>query len=127
MKPRESDPSYPFAGAVCVQPVSVDEVFLEYPQGTDGALVAASLRAKIFDVIQCTASAGIGPNMLLARLATKKVIHINMDYEFFPSDISYIRVNQMVSLRYRRSRSRSLWLLWASRSSQGLGGNLARK
>ena len=63
----------PFWGALCVQPVSVDEVFLEYPAGTDGLFVAQALRDKIFATTRCPASAGIGPNMLLARLATMKV------------------------------------------------------
>lgn len=56
-----------------MQPVSVDEVFIEYPPGTNGSHAAEQLRAKLFEVIRCPASAGIGPNMLLARLATKKV------------------------------------------------------
>lgn len=75
MKLQGRDPlTTPYYGAVCVQPVSVDEVFIEYPAGTNGTLVASSLRAKIFETIHCTASAGIGPNMLLARLATRKVL-----------------------------------------------------
>jgi nucleotidyltransferase/DNA polymerase involved in DNA repair len=57
-----------------VQPVSVDEAYLEYPAGTDGRQAAAELRSKIMDATQCPASVGIGYNMITARLATKKVL-----------------------------------------------------
>lgn len=61
------------SSALIVEPVSVDEAYLEFASGTDGMAVATQLRAQIFDVTQgCTASAGVGSNMLLARLATKK-------------------------------------------------------
>eukprot|EP00602_Paraphysomonas_sp_CaronLab_P011402 CAMPEP_0185041080 /NCGR_PEP_ID=MMETSP1103-20130426/39917_1 /TAXON_ID=36769 /ORGANISM="Paraphysomonas bandaiensis, Strain Caron Lab Isolate" /LENGTH=810 /DNA_ID=CAMNT_0027580659 /DNA_START=77 /DNA_END=2506 /DNA_ORIENTATION=- len=59
-------------GALKVQPVSVDEAFIEYPTGRDGLAAAADLRQRIHGKTGCTASVGVGPNMLIARLATKK-------------------------------------------------------
>lgn len=56
-----------------VQPVSVDESYLEFPPGTDGRQAAAEIRRRIFETTQCPASVGIGYNMITARLATKKV------------------------------------------------------
>jgi DNA repair protein REV1 len=56
----------------CVQPLSCDEAFLDVTGLGDPEAVARELRAHILSQTGCTASAGIGPNMLLARLATKK-------------------------------------------------------
>lgn len=56
----------------CVQPVSCDEAYLDVTGLGDPEEVAASIRQQIFDATGCTASAGIGPSMLVARLATKK-------------------------------------------------------
>lgn len=56
-----------------LQAVSCDEAFLElflslndYPES-----IAELIRKEIYETTRCTASAGIGENMLLARLATK--------------------------------------------------------
>lgn len=38
----------------------------------DPEAIADTVRAEIHSATQCTASAGIGPNMLLAKLATRK-------------------------------------------------------
>ena len=56
----------------CVQPVSCDEAYLDVTGLGDPEEVAASIRQQIFDATGCTASAGIGPSMLAARLATKR-------------------------------------------------------
>ena len=56
-----------------VESVSVDEAYLEYPPGTNGLQAATDLRRRIFEDTGCRASSGVGTNMLLARLATKKV------------------------------------------------------
>lgn len=56
----------------CVQPLSCDEAFLDVTGLGDAEAIARELRADILSQTGCTASAGIGPNMLLARLATKK-------------------------------------------------------
>ncbi|EFJ42568.1 hypothetical protein VOLCADRAFT_97374 [Volvox carteri f. nagariensis] len=59
-----------------VQPMSCDEAFLDVtglvsePSGPEE--LAARLRYDIATATQCTASAGIGPNMLIAKLATKR-------------------------------------------------------
>ncbi|KAK9810528.1 hypothetical protein WJX72_012236 [[Myrmecia] bisecta] len=56
----------------CVQPISCDEAFLDVTGLGDPEQVAASMRADIQASTGCTASAGIGPNMLVARMATKR-------------------------------------------------------
>lgn len=55
-----------------VQPVSVDEAYIELPPGSDGYKVATDLRNEIRSQTGCAASVGIGSSMLLARLATKR-------------------------------------------------------
>ena len=55
-----------------VQPVSCDEAFLDVTGLGDPLAVAAELRRQIRRATRCSASCGVGPNMLLARLATKK-------------------------------------------------------
>ena len=56
----------------CVQPVSCDEAYLDVTGLGDSEEVASCIRQQIFEATGCTASAGIGPSMLVARLATKK-------------------------------------------------------
>ncbi len=58
-----------------VQPVSVDEAFLQYPNTIDPYLTANELRKSILEKTGCPSSVGIGNNMLIARLATKKVVN----------------------------------------------------
>jgi nucleotidyltransferase/DNA polymerase involved in DNA repair len=60
-----------FARCPRVMPLSVDEAVLDVTGVADPAALAAELRAAVFAATRCTASAGVGPNMLLARLATK--------------------------------------------------------
>ena len=55
-----------------VQPLSCDEAFMDVTGLGDPEAIAGKLRAQIEADTGCTASAGIGPNMLLARLATKR-------------------------------------------------------
>lgn len=54
-----------------VQPVSVDEAYLDVSGLGDPVGIAEAIRAAIQQKTGCTASAGIASNMLLARLATK--------------------------------------------------------
>lgn len=54
--------------------MSVDEAYLEFDSSTDGLEVASRIRNDIYLHTRCAASCGIGGNMLLARLATKKVL-----------------------------------------------------
>uniref|UniRef100_A0A7N0TNI1 DNA repair protein REV1 n=1 Tax=Kalanchoe fedtschenkoi TaxID=63787 RepID=A0A7N0TNI1_KALFE len=56
-----------------VQAVSCDEAFLEVPYMADNdpEVLASVIRQEIWETTGCTASAGIGSNMLMARLATK--------------------------------------------------------
>jgi DNA repair protein REV1 len=71
---------FSFQRAVC--PVSCDEAFLEVSEDdlvhseTDDVMpmlvdYASQIRKAIFKRTQCTASAGIGPSMLIARIATQ--------------------------------------------------------
>lgn len=66
--------------AVCVEAVSVDEAYLDLTlavgddteDSQSGAeSLVRDLRSRIFAETGCTASAGIGPSKLIARLATK--------------------------------------------------------
>ncbi|GAB4820844.1 hypothetical protein N2152v2_007890 [Parachlorella kessleri] len=56
----------------CVQPISCDEAFVDVTGLGDPQEIAAKMRGDIEAATGCTASAGIGPNLLLARLATKR-------------------------------------------------------
>eukprot|EP00803_Ostreobium_quekettii_P007207 evm.model.scf_1084.2 EVM.evm.TU.scf_1084.2 scf_1084:6744-14924(+) len=55
----------------CVQPISCDEAYLDITGLGDPEDIAQRLRASIELETGCRASSGIGPNLLLARLATK--------------------------------------------------------
>ncbi|MED6119163.1 hypothetical protein PIB30_009265 [Stylosanthes scabra] len=56
-----------------VQAVSCDEAFLEFTDAEveDPELLASSIRKEIYETTRCTSSAGIGGNMLMARIATR--------------------------------------------------------
>ncbi|KAL1317094.1 DNA repair protein REV1 isoform X3 [Arachis ipaensis] len=56
-----------------VQAVSCDEAFLDFTDAMveDPELLASSIRKEIYETTRCTASAGIGGNMLMARIATR--------------------------------------------------------
>ncbi|GIL73675.1 hypothetical protein Vretimale_5440, partial [Volvox reticuliferus] len=55
-----------------VQPVSCDEAFLDVTGLGDPEQLATRLRAEVVAATECTASAGIGPNILVAKLATRR-------------------------------------------------------
>lgn len=55
-----------------MQPISCDEAFLDITGLGNPEEAVKAIRHKIHEETECTASAGIGPNLLLARLATKK-------------------------------------------------------
>jgi nucleotidyltransferase/DNA polymerase involved in DNA repair len=55
-----------------VQSVSCDEAYIEFPPGTDGVTLASEIRTAVLTRTGCPCSVGIGPNMLLARVATTK-------------------------------------------------------
>jgi DNA repair protein REV1 len=59
-------------GARTVEPLSVDEAFLDLTGVPNPDGILQDLRSAIYRDTGCTASCGIGPNKLLARLATKK-------------------------------------------------------
>lgn len=56
----------------CVQPLSCDEAYLDITGLGEPAEMVTAIRRDIEGETQCTASAGVGPNMLVARLATRK-------------------------------------------------------
>lgn len=58
--------------AQVVQPVSCDEAYIELVPGTDPEEAARRVRGRLMEKTRCPASAGVGGNMLLARLATKQ-------------------------------------------------------
>ena len=53
--------------AIIVQPVSVDEAYIEVRPDVDALALAATIRERVYSETQCPCSAGIGPNMLLAK------------------------------------------------------------
>ena len=82
----------------CVQPVSCDEAYLDVTGLGDPEVVAASIRQQIFDATGCTASAGIGPSMLVARLATKRgkpngQFRIESNQVILPTKAKHSKVN----------------------------------
>ena len=55
-----------------VEPVSCDEAYLDVTGLGDPEELARRIRCEIYDTTRCPASAGIGPNKLLAKMATSK-------------------------------------------------------
>jgi impB/mucB/samB family len=55
-----------------VQPMSCDEAYLDITGCTDAMRMAEQIRSQIRQATGCNASVGIGPNILLANMATKK-------------------------------------------------------
>src|SRR5256714_86724 len=54
-----------------IEPLSLDEAYLDVSHlPYDPAAVAAEIRERIFDTTELTASAGIAPNKLLAKIAS---------------------------------------------------------
>lgn len=70
----------------CVQPISCDEAFVDITGLGSPDRIVAELRAEIEGATGITASAGIGPNMLLARLATKRA-KPNGQFNINPSQV----------------------------------------
>src|SRR5438093_12127127 len=51
-----------------IEPLSLDEAYLDVSHlPYDAGAIAAEIRGRIFDEMQLTASAGIGPNKLIAK------------------------------------------------------------
>ena len=55
-----------------VQPLSCDEAYLDVTDCGDPEAIGAAIRAEIQTETGCCASVGIGPSLLIARIATKK-------------------------------------------------------
>ncbi|KAG2198709.1 hypothetical protein INT47_005394 [Mucor saturninus] len=66
------DPKIVFQHALEMQAVSVDEALLEIEGNGQEEHVATTMRNEIRQATGCEASIGIGKNILLARLSTKK-------------------------------------------------------
>ncbi|KAL4443032.1 hypothetical protein ABPG77_008523 [Micractinium sp. CCAP 211/92] len=56
----------------CVEALSCDEAYLDVTGLGDPEQLAAEIRAEIQSTTGCTASAGIGPNPLMARIASER-------------------------------------------------------
>ena len=69
-----------------MQPISCDEAFVDITGLGSPDRIVAELRAEIEGATGITASAGIGPNMLLARLATKRA-KPNGQFNINPSQV----------------------------------------
>ncbi len=70
-----------------VEPLSLDEAYLDVTaMEQPGAAIAAEIRGRIFDVTQLTASAGIGPNKLIAKIASD-LNKPNGQFEVKPSGV----------------------------------------
>jgi nucleotidyltransferase/DNA polymerase involved in DNA repair len=54
----------------CVEPLSCDEALVEFPDSIDPFTVAQDIRKAVFSKTRCPISVGIGPNVLLAKMAT---------------------------------------------------------
>lgn len=93
-------------GAI-VQPVSVDEAYIELPKGSEAFKTASDLREDIFKTTGCTASVGVGQSMLTARLATKKAkpdgIYILSPDRVF-SHLSSLPVADLPGVGYKHSK-----------------------
>ena len=74
-----------------VQPISCDEAFMDITGLGDPDRVVRQLRDKIVAATGINASAGIGPNMLLARLATKRA-KPNGQFNINPSQVRWSRM-----------------------------------
>ena len=69
-----------------VQPISCDEAFMDISGLGDPDQIVRQLRDRIVAATGIIASAGIGPNMLLARLATKRA-KPNGQFNINPSQV----------------------------------------
>jgi DNA polymerase IV len=70
-----------------IEPVSLDEAYLDVSHlAQPGAVIAAEIRGRIFEQTGLTASAGIGPNKLIAKIASD-LNKPNGQFEVRPEDV----------------------------------------
>ena len=70
-----------------IEPLSLDEAYLDVSHWeTSGAAIAQEIRAQILEETQLTASAGISPNKLLAKIASD-LNKPNGQYEVKPENV----------------------------------------
>jgi DNA polymerase-4 len=70
-----------------IEPLSLDEAYLDVTHlRSGGASVAAEIRARIFEETRLTASAGIGPNKFLAKVASD-LNKPNGQFEIAPDEV----------------------------------------
>jgi DNA polymerase IV len=70
-----------------IEPLSLDEAYLDVSQlPFEPAAVAAEIRDRIFEQMQLTASAGIAPNKLIAKIASD-LNKPNGQFEVKPADV----------------------------------------
>jgi len=80
-----------------IEPLSLDEAYLDLgAYHSQGATVAYEIRSQILREVGLTASAGVGPNKMLAKIASdwRKP---NGQYEVKPADVDYFMKDLPVS------------------------------
>lgn len=83
--------------AVVLQAVSCDEAFIGVDCGDDEVeTLAQTIRDEIFETCRCCASIGIGENILLSRLATKRA-KPNGQFRVKPEDTRRFMAEQRLS------------------------------
>lgn len=96
-----------FEFSSAVQPVSCDEAFVDITGLGDPWDIAASVRKKINAQTGCCASAGIGPNMLLARIATSKAKpngQHKLDVEACMKELASLEVEELPGIGWKTGR-----------------------
>ncbi|XP_015925771.2 DNA repair protein REV1 [Parasteatoda tepidariorum] len=95
-----------------IEAVSVDELYIDCTEllrhtKVSSSMFASVLREEVFEKTKCTASAGLGSNMLLARLATK-IGKPNGQYHVLDSDVEEFmkkqKVDDLPGVGYRTSK-----------------------
>ena len=80
-----------------IEPLSLDEAYLDVSHWqTSGAAIAAEIRAQIFEEIGLTASAGIAPSKMLAKIASDWH-KPNGQFEIRPEEIDDFMINLPVA------------------------------
>jgi len=93
-----------FKHSSLVQPVSCDEAYLDVTGLGDPERIASSIRETIEKETKCCASAGIGPNMLLARIATARAKpngQCRMTRECALQDLASLDVEELPGVGWR--------------------------
>ncbi len=102
-----------------IEPLSLDEAYLDVSKNKTGlrtaTLVARTIREQIRTELQLTASAGVGPNKFLAKIASDwkkpdglfvtEVLPIDVDLQFAVTRLAKIANTSRLSVYWRTRRS----------------------